>query len=68
MSHCKHPSDTRWSARADATEAVFQGYQQFHITLEEIAADNSQNSDTITKANALADHLCTLEVSFMCEL
>ena len=68
MSHCKHPSDTRWSARADATEAVFQGYQQFHSALGEIAADDSQNSDTRTKANALKDHLCKLEVSFMCEL
>lgn len=69
--HClipKHLSDTRWSARADATEAVFQGYQQFHSALEEIAADDSQNRDTRNQANALAKHMDTIEVSFMCEL
>ncbi|XP_076044835.1 uncharacterized protein LOC143027430 [Oratosquilla oratoria] len=69
--HClipKHLSDTRWSARADATEAVFQGYRQFHSALEEIPADDSQNRDTQNQANALAEHMGTIEVSFMCEL
>ena len=50
-------------AKADATEAVFKGYRQFHSALEEIAADDRQDCDTISQANALADHLCTLEVS-----
>ena len=59
----KKPSDTRWSARADTTEAVFQGYQ-FHSAVEDTAADDSQNSVTITQSNALADNLSVYTRSF----
>ena len=42
----KHPSDTRWSARADATEAVYRGYHQFQSALREISGDTTQNGST----------------------
>ncbi|XP_033125537.1 uncharacterized protein LOC117123647 [Anneissia japonica] len=64
----KHPSDTRWSARADATEALFRGYTHFQSALEEISADSSQNGDTRNDANSLAEKMDTIEVAIMCEL
>ena len=42
----KHPSDTRWSARADASEAFYKGYHQFHSALQDISLDATQNSNT----------------------
>jgi len=42
----KHPSDTRWSARADAIEALFSGYKQFQSALQEIATDHNQTGNT----------------------
>ncbi|XP_065650283.1 zinc finger MYM-type protein 1-like [Hydra vulgaris] len=35
----KYPSDTRWSARADAAKAVFKGYHQLQSALQEISRD-----------------------------
>ena len=42
----KYPCDTPWSARVDATEAVFRGYKQFQSTLQEIAIDDKHTEDT----------------------
>jgi len=64
----KHPSDTRWSARADATEALFRGYRQFQSALEEISADENQNRETRNEADSLAEKMGTIEVALMCEL
>lgn len=64
----KHPSDTRWSARADATEAVFRGYHQFQSALREITGDATQNGSTRNEADGLAKHFDTIEVALMCEL
>ena len=35
----KHPSDTRWSAQANATEAIFRGYRQFQSALQELTEE-----------------------------
>jgi len=39
----KDPSDTRWSARADASEAFYKGYHQFQGALQEMSPDATQN-------------------------
>jgi len=62
----KHPSDTRWSAIADATEAVFRRYKQFQRALQEIASDHNQTGNTRNEVNALAKQMDTKEVAFMC--
>ena len=64
----KYPFDTRWSAKADATEAVFRGYSQFQSALQEIATDDYQTGNTRNQANALAKQIDTKEVAFMCKL
>lgn len=64
----KHPSDTRWFARGDATEAVFKGYHQFQSALWEISGDATQNGSTRNEADGLTKHLDTIEVALMCEL
>jgi len=64
----KHPSDTRWSARADASEAFYKDYHQFQSALQEISLDATQNSSTRNEANALAKHMNTIEIALMCEL
>ena len=61
----KYTSDTQWSARADATEAVFRGYK---LALQEVASDDNQTGDTQNQANTLAKQINTKEVAFMCEL
>jgi len=64
----KHPSDTRWSARADASEAFYKGYHhQFQSALQEISLDATQNSSTRNEADALAKHMNTTEIA-LCEL
>ena len=64
----KHPSDTRWSARPDASEAFYKGYHQFQSTPQEISLDAAQNSSTRNEADALAKHMNTIEIALMCEL
>ena len=64
----KHPSDTRWSARADATEAIFRGYRQFQSALQELVEDDDQNGLTKHEASTLASYMATIEIAFMCEL
>jgi len=64
----KHPSDTRWSARADVSEAFYKGYHQFQSALQEICLDATQNSSTRNEADALAKHKNTIEIALMCEL
>ena len=63
----KHPSDSRWSARADASEAFYKGYHQFQSALQEISPDATQNSSTRNEADALAKRMNTMEIALMCE-
>ncbi|XP_065667570.1 uncharacterized protein LOC136087881 [Hydra vulgaris] len=64
----KYPSDTRWSARADAAKAVFKGYHQLQSALQEISGDCNQNGSTRNEAGSLAKHMDTIEVALLCEL
>jgi len=64
----KHPLDTRWSARADTSEAFYKGYHQFQSALQEISLGDTQNSSTRNEADALAKHMNTIEIALMCEL
>ena len=63
----KHPSDNRWSARADATEADSRWYHQFQSAFREISGDATQNGSTRNEADGLAKHLDTIEVALMYE-
>jgi len=64
----KHPSDTRWPARADASEAFYKGYHQFQSAPQEISLDATQNSSERNETDALAKHTNTIEIALMCEL
>lgn len=61
----KNVSETRWYARADAIEFVFKGYQLLPSALEDIVSDDNQNRDSQDQANSLAEHMETMEGSFM---
>jgi len=64
----QHPSDTRWSPRADASEAFYKDYHRLQSALQEISLDATQNSSTRNEADALAKHMNTIEIALMCEL
>ena len=52
----KRMSDTRWSARADATKALVKGYDEINDALVEIAGDEEEKAETrglATKMNQL---------------
>jgi hypothetical protein len=68
---CKVPkrlSDTRWSAQADATSALYIGYDKFESTLLRITQDSEQNAETRHEAQSLYDSMGLLETAIMCEL
>jgi len=46
----KSLSGTRWSARSDATKALFFHFQEIASALIRISADDRQNIDMRTKA------------------
>ena len=60
----KYPSDTKWSARADATEAVFRGYKQFQSALQKIATNDNQTGDTLTQHSLTMARMCVLIIFF----
>ena len=43
----KNVSDTRWSARSDATKVLFKGYKCFQEALKLISEDGNQKTDTL---------------------
>jgi hypothetical protein len=49
----KSLSDTRWSARANATKAVLIGYADIKSALEDISEDVQQNGGTKNEAESL---------------
>ena len=57
----KRMSDTRWSARADATKALFMGYNEINAALEEIAGDDEEKAETGEEAGGLAAYMNRLE-------
>ena len=42
----KRMSDTRWSARADATKALVEGYDEINDALVEIAGNEEEKAET----------------------
>lgn len=61
----KNLSDTRWSARADATKALTPGYKYFQRTLQVISDDESQISFVKIKAHSLHNTLAKLETEIL---
>ena len=63
----KSLSETRWSARADATSALLQSYANIKEALDEICDDEQQNGKTRHEANSLSECMEQLETAFLCE-
>lgn len=62
----KSLSDTRWSARADATNALYQGYSDVKAALHEIANDPQQNHSCKHEANSLLKKMNHIEIAYLC--
>ena len=50
-------SDTRWSARADATEALVKGYDEINAALEEIHSEEDEKPEAKHEAGILASDM-----------
>ena len=61
----KHLSDTRWDARAKATEAILEGYSAITNALSHLHSDVSENGDTRLHANNLFAKNGRIEI-FVC--
>jgi hypothetical protein len=64
----KRMSDTRWSARTDATEALVKGYDKINAALEEIADDVDQKAEGRQEACGLAAYMNRLETGILAAL
>ena len=58
-------SDTRWSARAEATKALSEGYDNIRAALLHIVQDHEQRADTQQEAYGLHISLSYLDTVFM---
>ena len=63
----KKVSDTRWSARSDATKALSKGYRYFQEALKFISEDGNQKTDTHYEAITILKHLSKLETVFLAD-
>ena len=61
----KKVSDTRWSARSDATKALSKGYRYFQEALKFISEDGNQKTDTHYEAITILKHLSMFETIFL---
>lgn len=61
----KNPSQTRWSARADATAAVVHSYEQFLKALKTLADDSDQKWETRNAAKGLLLEMQKLETAIL---
>jgi len=61
----KSLSGTCWSARSDATKALFVHFQEIASALIRISADDRQNIDTRTEATSLEERMNELEIGQM---
>lgn len=64
----KSLSDTRWSARTDAAEALFEGYACNREAWRHIAATDDQSPATKYEARSLADVTDRLETALMTKI
>lgn len=61
----KSLSGTRWSARAESTNALWKYYAQLRESLNNISKDSQEKRDTRSEASALCGKLDTLEIAVM---
>ena len=61
-------SDTRWSAHADATKALVEGYGEINDTLVEIAGNEEEKAETREEARGLAAKINQLETGILATL
>jgi hypothetical protein len=61
----KRLSDTRWSARADATKAVHQSFLPIKKALEELSGDVEQKAECRCQARGLASTMDRLETGIL---
>ena len=61
----KRLSDTRWSARTDATKALVHGYGTINAALEALADNTEQKAVTRQEARGLADYMNRLETGIL---
>ena len=61
----KRMSDTRWSARADSTKALFSGYSSILQVLDDIVLDNQQKAECRQQARGLFSTMTKLETGIM---
>ncbi len=61
-------SDTRWSARADATKALVKGYDEIYDALEEINNDEDEKPDAKDEAGNLVSDMERLEIGILTAL
>lgn len=61
----KRLSDTRWSARADATKALHQSFLPIQKALEELSDDVEQKADCRQQARGLASTMDQLETGIL---
>ena len=59
-----HLSDTCWSAHADATRALNNGYSEIRDVLERIANDQNQKGETRNTATSLCEKMWKVETGF----
>lgn len=61
----KSLSATRWSARADAVQALVQSWKEVYEVLKSIESNNLQKAETRSTAKGLREKLENMETAFM---
>ena len=61
----KRLSDTRWSAHADAVNALCEGYAQIQVALNKLAEDADQTEETKIEAASLSKKMDKLEFAIL---
>lgn len=64
----KSLSDTRWSARADAAEALLEGYSNVRKALKHIEDTKDQSPKTKYEARSLGERMDRLETALLTQI
>ena len=64
----KRMSDTLWSARADATKALVEGYDEINNALVQIAGNEEEKPETREEAHGLAAKMNQFETGILATL
>ena len=68
LSTVKRMLDTCWSARADATKALVEGYEENNDALVEMAGNEEEKAETREEARGLAAKINKLETGILATL